>query len=187
MAAFPSTPSPTFVYGLEPRWRTLITEFDSGEEQRRKKQLYAKYDISLSYYGLESTNSNTLYEFYQARNGAYEAFHFFDPLSSTHVNIYVGTGDGASTAFDVPGKQTTAHTLYVNGSSVGATVTTASGTDGSDSFVFGTAPTSTQILTAKFTGQLRVRCRFAEDNLSRENFSKDLFQYGIKLKGLAPA
>lgn len=188
MAAFPTSPQPTFPYAIEPEWRTLVTEFDSGEEQRRKKWTYSHYNIRLSYYGLETSAVNNLYEFYMARQGAYEAFSFFDPLgASTHTGLYVGTGDGATTAFDLPGKQITSKAVYVNGTTIATTVSTAGGTDGVDSLRFSVAPTSTQVITCDFVGTLRVRCRFAEDRLSKQNFEKAMFSAGIELKGLAPA
>ena len=43
------------------------------------------------------------------------------------------------------------------------------------------------LITLDFTGQLRIRSRFAVDKLSREQFAKALFNYGIQLKGLGPA
>jgi uncharacterized protein (TIGR02217 family) len=188
MAAFPSTPTPTWTYSIEPQWRTLVTEFDSGEEQRRQKWLYSKYNVKLSFSGLSATAAGNIYEFYQARKGSYEAFHFFDYYSSTHSNVYVGTGDSTSLSFDIPGKQTSSRKIYLNGNETTAVAyTTAAGTDGSDLVTFTGAPTSTQIITTDFAGLLRIRCRFADDNLSKDNFVTQLFSYGIVLKGLAPA
>jgi uncharacterized protein (TIGR02217 family) len=188
VAAYPESPYPTYPYVIEPEWRTLVTEFDSGEEQRRSKWTYAHYNIRLSYYGLASSAVGNLYEFYMARKGASEAFSFFDPLgASTHTGLYVGTGDGATTAFNLPGRQMASKTVYINGATVASTVSTAAGLDGSDSLLFGVAPTSTQVLTCDFVGTLRVRCRFAEDRMSKQTFEKALFSAGIELKGLAPA
>lgn len=188
MAAYPESPIPTFPYTIEPEWRTLVSEFDNGSEQRRQKWTYAKYNLRLSYYGQPSSAVANLYEFYMARKGAYEAFTFFDPLgASSHDGLYIGTGDGATTAFDIPGRQISSLTVYRNGTTIATTVSTAAGTDGRDSLRFGTAPTSTEILTCDFTGTLAVRCRFAEDRLSKNNFERALFSAGIELKGLAPA
>jgi hypothetical protein len=188
MAAFPESPVPTFPYSIEPEWKTIVTEFDSGAEQRRQKWTYAKYNIRLSYYGQPTTSISNLFEFYAARKGSYEAFTFFDPLgASSHDGLYIGTGDGATTAFDIPGRQVTSLIVYRNGTTIATTVSTAGGTDGRDSLRFGTAPTSTQVLTCDFTGTLAVRCRFAEDRLSKTNFERALFSAGIELKGLAPA
>mgnify|MGYP001113681206 CR=1 FL=1 len=192
MAAFPDDPVPTFSYVLEPEWKTVVTPFDSGKEQRRKKWTYAKYNVRLSYYGLASTASENLWRFYQARGGSYEAFHFFDPLpASSHVGLYVGGGDGDTTAFSLPGKEITNETIYINGSSYSSAdynISTGAGADGSDLLNFSSgAPGSTDVITCDFNGKLRVRCRFEADNLTRENFEKSLFSYGITLKGLAPA
>lgn len=190
MAAYPETPAPTFPYVIEPEWRTIVSEFDSGEEQRRQKWTYPHYNVKLSYYGLLSSAVANLYEFYQARKGAYEAFHFFEPTDATsHTSVYVGTGNGTSTSFSLPGKETTGRHIYLNGSETTIVAfTTAGGVDGSDLLKFtSSAPTSTQVITASFVGKLRVRCRFADDKLSKTNFEKQLFSAGIELKGLAPA
>jgi hypothetical protein len=188
VAIYPESPVPTFPYAIEPEWRTIVTEFDSGAEQRRQKWTYAHYNISLNYYGQPSTSISHLFEFYAARRGAYEAFTFYDPLgASSHDNLYIGTGDGATTAFDIPGRQISGLVVYRNGTTIATTVSTAAGTDGRDSLRFGTAPTSTQVLTCDFVGTLAVRCRFADDRLSRNNFERALFSAGVQLKGLAPA
>lgn len=189
MAAFPETPVPTWSYLVEPEWRTLITPFDSGKEQRRQKWEYSKYNVVLSYYGQPSSASETIWKFFQARKGAYEAFHFFDPLDpSSHVNLYVGTGDSTTVAFSLPGKQTSNHTIYVNGvATTDYSVSTAAGEDGSDRITLGSAPSSSEDVTCSFLGKLRIRCRFEEDKITRDNFDKNLFSYGIRLKGLSPA
>lgn len=192
MAAFPESPVPTFSYILEPEWKTVVSQFESGKEQRRQKWTYAKYNVKLSYYGLVSSACENIWRFYQARGGSYEAFHFFDPLDpSSHVSLYVGNGDGTSTSFSLPGKSVSNETIYINGSSYSSadySISTAAGVDGSDLLNFSSgAPGSTDVITCDFLGKLRVRCRFDSDNLSRENFDKDLFAYGITLKGLAPA
>lgn len=188
MAAFPETPVPTWSYICSPEWKTVITPFDSGRERRRQKWLYSKYNVQLSYAGLNSSNCETLWKFYQSRKGAYEAFHFFDPLpASSHTGLYVGVGDSTTVAFSLPGKETVNHTIYINGAATTAvSYTTAAGVDGSDQVTFSAAPTSTETITCAFNGKLRVRCRFSEDSLSRDNFDKLLFNYGITLKGLAP-
>jgi hypothetical protein len=187
MAAFPSTPAPTYSYILEPEWKTLITPFDSGKEQRRQKWVYSKYNARLSYYGLNSTDCETVWKFYQARKGSYEAFHFFDPVdASSHIGLYVGVGDSSAVNYDIPGKETSNRTIYINGvATTSVSFTTAAGTDGSDQMTFVSAPTSTQTITCSFQGKLRIRCRFEDDKLSRENFDKALFSYGINLKGLS--
>jgi uncharacterized protein (TIGR02217 family) len=189
MALFPESPVPTWSYILESEFKTLITPFDSGKEQRRQKWTYDKYNVVLSYYGQPSSASETIWAFYRARKGAYEAFHFFDPLDpSSHTALYVGAGDSTTVNFSLPGKQTSNHSIYLNNVATTAyTVSTGAGEDGSDRITMTSAPSTSQVITCSFLGKLRVRCRFEEDKLSRDNFDKNLFSYGIRLKGLAPA
>ena len=48
-------------------------------------------------------------------------------------------------------------------------------------------PTSTERITYDFTGRLKIRCRFADDIFSFENFYDRLCNAGVKLSGLLNA
>jgi hypothetical protein len=61
------------------------------------------------------------------------------------------------------------------------------GTDGADRVTFQVAPTDGAQITYNFTGTLKIRCRFAEDNMTYETFFDRLFYTGLGLKGLLNA
>ncbi len=194
MATFPEIDTQSLI--VEPEFNTLSTTgtFDSGKEQRRSKQLYPKYNVTLSYDKIEIADVRTLWEFYMARNGAYEAFYIYDFalfLNHTfnHKKQYCGTGDGSTAIFDIPGRTTTSHVIYSDGSDVtsATTILVGGGNSSSDRVEYDTAPGEGVIVTADFTGYLRMRVRFAEDKLPRETFIEQIYSYGISLKGLAPA
>lgn len=48
----------------------------------------------------------------------------------------------------------------------------------------GSIPVAGAVISCDLFGQQRIRCRFAEDNLSRELFMARIYRTGIKLKGL---
>ena len=191
MATFPEIATQSLT--VEPEFNTLISAFDGGGEQRRSKLLYPKYNVTLAYNTLEVADVRMLWEFYIARNGAQEAFYIYDftlflEHKFNHKGLYCGTADGTDTIFDIPGRTTTSHTIYSDGADVTSvtTILVGGGSSDSDRVEYDTAPTEGAIITADFTGYLRIRARFAEDKLPRETFIEQVYSYGIKLKGLSP-
>jgi len=186
MATFPTSPRPLHPYVVTPVWKTLISDYEGGAEQRRQKWLYAKYDITLKYQKLSNANAQILWAFYMARKGACESFYFYDLYVADHIGLYIATADGILDVFDIPGASTSARTLYENGSEVssGFSYLTGGGDGDADRVEYTAAPASGTIITIDFTGYLRIKCRFKEDRLSRENFMTTLFRYGLELKGL---
>ena len=188
MAEYPTTPRPQYPYDLTVNWKTITSAFDSGKEQRRQKQTYAKYDVSLTYNQVSASDFQTLWNFYVARKGSYEAFYFYTLATSDWDGLFIGTGNAATVTFDLPGKSTSAVTIYADGAAMTAadyTLVTGGGTESSDRVTFDTAPALNTILTCDFTGYMRIRCRFEEDKLSQSAFAMAFYKGSIKLKGLA--
>lgn len=211
---YPTTPVPNWPYDIKINWNTTVSSFDSGKEQRRQKNLYPKYDVSLTYSVLTMAQMQTLWNFYQARKGTFEPFYFYSLESTTWSGCYLGIGDGTTTTFDIPGKSTSNVQIYVSGVALRATAVSSilledesqlitedgstiiregpedytllvgGGAASADRVTFLTAPVANALITCDFTGYLRVRCRFAEE-LSRSAFTAALYRTGIKLKGLA--
>ena len=188
MALYPEIPIPNFPYDLTENWKTIVSAFDSGKEQRRQKQIYAKYDMGFAYSVLSVAEVATLWNFYNARRGAYEAFYAYTPDLALWTGLYIGMGDGEETTFDIPGKNTAAQKIYIQ--DVEQTITDdysileGGGAEGADRVLFVEAPEVNAIITCDFAGRMRIRCRFEEDKLTKQNFTYQLFSTGIKLKGL---
>lgn len=187
MAAYPdySTVPQHEPYEEEIHFKTLISNFDDlGEEQRKQKWLYPRRIINVKHKYVTKTQARQIWEFYKARGGAYEAFNYFVPEATDYTTEYVGTGDGVTTSFNLPSKDISSRTVYVNGSSISATIATGAGADGADLIRFGTAPTAAQRITISFHGRLKIHCRFGEDNMSFEQLYNRMVSAGIKLQGL---
>jgi len=194
MAAFPNSPVPSYEQVVKQKYRTLISIFDSGNEQRRAKWTSNRYDITLQYNALTSTQADTIWDFFKSRQGSYEAFVYFvgeaEDKSYSLSSEYVATADGASSAFNLPCKHSTITAVYYNGSLQSTTAWSKSSTNGPDNedilHTVG-APSSGTVITISGNGHLKVRCRFANDELSRSLFEKNLYKMQVELTGLGPA
>ena len=190
MAEYPSTVAYNVPFSVNHLWKTLTSNFDDqGKEKRRRKWLYPKRDISLVYNNnISYIEARTLWQFYLDRHGSYNAFSFFFSESDTYEGEYIGTGDGSTVLYDLPGKSTSTRTVYVAGStmSTGTDYIPSAGVggDGADIITFLVAPADGDRITLDFSGLLRVTCRFNEDQLSYEQFYLRLTQMGVQLKGL---
>lgn len=197
MATYPESPIPIYPLIVEPEWKTLVSGFDGGGEQRRQKQLFPKYNVAVQYDALIETDMQILWDFYMVRKGSFEAFYIYDlsllaNIAPDHNSQYVGTGDAATDIFDIPGRSTSSQSVYIDGvlqsTPTDYSILTGGGASNSDRIDFVSAPAAGEVITVDFTGFLRIRARFAEDKLPRALFMTILFRYGgIKLKGLGAA
>jgi len=194
MAVFPTDPVPSYEQVVKQKFRTVISLFDSGNEQRRAKWTAPRYDISLQFNALTLTEANTLWNFYSARQGSYEAFYYFvgeaDNKSYSLSSEYVATADGASSAFNLPCKHSTITAIYYNGSPQSTSawsISSTNGANGEDILHTVGAPSSGAVITVSGDGHLKVRCRFANDEMSRSLFEYNLYKIGIELTGLGPS
>ena len=204
MAIYPNTTDAPYSnpVSIGMRFKTLVSNFDDlGEEKRKQKWLYPKREVTLKYESLSKGEAETLWQFYQARGGSYDSFAWFESTGvgvgsyHTYANEYVGTGNSSTLVFNLPAiNSSQVHVLYIAGSSIASTNYTFSagaGTNSEDKITMisstaGGLPviTSTERITYDFKGRLKIRCRFAEDILSFENFYDRLVNMGIKLNGV---
>jgi hypothetical protein len=182
------------------QYKTLITNFaDLGEEKRKAKWAYPKRSVTLKYSALSKDDAETLWQFYLDRQGSYGSFVFFDSTGAssnqnfTYTKEYVGTGDSTTGVFNLPAIDSSgSHVAYLNTSSQGSTrytFTSKGGANGEDKITFSSTyiPGSSERVLYSFTGRLKIRCRFAEDIYTFENFYDRLIDQGIKLQGLLNA
>ena len=198
MAIFPEISSVPYIapVGKGIQFRTLIQEFESGIITRKQKRTYPLRSFSINYKHIDYTEIQTLYQFFIARAGSYEDFVFFDPNSNhVYVKEYVCTGDGSTTEFNLPSLNATNYTLYIDdvaqdegiesgSSGVDWTFHAANGDDGEDTCKLATAAANGERITFSFTGRLKVRCIFTNDEMSFNEFWNKLVTTGIQLQGL---
>ena len=192
MAEFPLMSKAVYPLVEQIQFKTLKTRFDDlGEETRKKKWLYPRRRISLAFKGLSLADAKTLWAFYIARGGSFEAFNWFHPFSNTYVGEYVGTGDGSTANFNLPSKDASSRKLYIDSDEqtegVNWTFTAEGGADGADLCELTTAAASGQRITFDFTGYLKIHCRFDEDYADFRIFVRTLTESGLKLQGLLNA
>ena len=198
MAIFPSYESINYGNPVveEMQFKTLFSNYDDlGEERRKRKWKYPKRLITLQYNYLSKIDGRTIFQFYLDRSGAYEAFSFFKYEIETYTGEYVGSGDSSTTLYSLPCKNSYARTLYVNDieqvlgadSTTGDyTYTALGGLDGEDTINFNdtSIPEASERITIDFSGNLKIRCRFKEDNMSFDTFYNKFRSFGIQLQGL---
>lgn len=177
MALYPSTPAPSYPLNISRNFKTLVSDFDSGSEQRRRLWRFPKRSVSLNYKNITLANRDILAAFFNTYFGTFTEFYWYDPLLRNWTDEYVGRGDGATTTFNLHSKTTTTGAtlkIYVDG--IITTVTTdytfvsGGGTEGADRITFtaGHIPSTGQLITSDFNGYLRIKARFSEDGLSEE-------------------
>ena len=186
---FPATPIANYPFDLEQEWLTIISPFDGGNEQRRRKIQFPRFNMTLTWSNLTAAEANTLWNFYNQCSGAYETVYYVLPWVDTYTGLYVNTGDGTTTIFDLPGVSTGSRALYINGSlqSSGFSYLTGGGVASADRVSFSVAPAAGQVITVDFTGYFRNKCRFKNDKLSKQLFQVLMFNIGIEMKGLSGA
>lgn len=170
-------------------FKTLRGRFDDlGISSRKQKWLYPRRLPPITYQSISKADALTLWAFFIARAGGFNAFNLFLPYSSTYVKEYVGTGDDSTVVFNLPSKSASSYTLYVDGvaqTGGGADYTFAGtgGTDGADKVTFTVAPESGARITFSFTGYLKIHATFADDKLDFSTFYDRLVNMGIKIQG----
>jgi uncharacterized protein (TIGR02217 family) len=124
----------------------------------------------------------TLAGFFLQQQGAFQPFLFDDPTDDSVTGQVLGTGDGATTAFQLVRTMSgfaepitapnTVSAVYLNGL---RQIPSSYGVDANTGLVtFTAAPAAGQVVAADFTYWFRVR--FAEDAAEFENFMLQLWQ-----------
>lgn len=185
-AVFPILPGLRADRSAEPRFATRIQRSVSGAEARASMQAYPLVQFSLGYDVLRhgaDIDLRALKGFFLARRGSFDSFLFTDEIDNTVTNQAIGTGDGATTQFQLvrtwgydANSQITEPVMNVNAITnikVAGTVTAAYTINSTGMLTFTTAPAAAQAIT--WTGTYYYRARFASDNLAFDRFLQDLY------------
>ena len=94
----------------EIQWMTVVSEAESGREQRYQKWLRSRRSFRIRLTGRQSTESGQIWSFYQRHKGAYDTFLFQNPNENPVTNENIGSGDGTQATFYVGGSTLLANT-----------------------------------------------------------------------------
>lgn len=169
--------------------KNIKVSFGQEAQERVKRQWdYPKRDVSLKYPQIPKADALTIWNFYIARGGSWEAFKYFHPLINIYEEEFVAIGNDQEYVFDLPAIESIDYTLYLNGipqnTPADYTFGAYQGANGEDAVEFAVIPEVGSIITWSFTGKLVQRCRFDSDTQDFETFNSQLSKIGIKLKGL---
>lgn len=79
--------SPQFVYVDGTTFRTLISTFESGKEQRRKKWTTDRKRFHVVFNAIDKTTADAIKSLYAEKCGAYDTFSFTNPADSTSYTV----------------------------------------------------------------------------------------------------
>lgn len=99
---------PSFVVELQLVRNVLITEFDSGTEQRKEKWAGAKRRYRLKTEAMNAAELELMRDFYEARGGPFDIFSFLPPFNLDRLEkaVACGTGNGSTTVFNIQNSAT---------------------------------------------------------------------------------
>lgn len=183
-AVFPTLAGVAWPKPKAPIWKTAVQQAVSGRELRAAFRQYPVYKFTLTHDFLRADSTNaelqTLLGFFNARKGSWDSFLYVDPLDNAVTAQGFGTGDGATTQFQLVrtfgGDIEPVMNLNGNPSvyKAGVLQTLGSGYTVSNGLVtFATAPANGAALT--WTGSYYYRCRFERDSEDFEGFLQDLW------------
>lgn len=182
-AVFPTLAGLTWDVGKKPFWHTLVHEATSGKELRVALMSYPLYQFTLSYDsskgGFLRADANAEFQniigFFNARSGSFDSFLYNDPTDHAVTAQQFGTGDGATTVFQITRAYGgfTEPVQNVNGSPSiydnGSLVNPANYSISSIGVItFNGPPPVGHSLT--WSGNFYYRCRFLQDAVDFNNF-----------------
>jgi uncharacterized protein (TIGR02217 family) len=102
---FPLLPGFSFIVSKKPIWSTGIQQAQSGRERRRMQWSYPIWSFKVGYEVLRDSATyaelQKLYAFFNSHAGRFQEFFFYDPSDNVVSGARFGTGDGATTAFQL--------------------------------------------------------------------------------------
>ena len=81
------TLTPDQAYEENVRYKTIVSEFESGYEQRRQKWANPLRKFRLVYTARTAADYNTMLTFFNARKGSYDSFVWNNYNDSTNYNV----------------------------------------------------------------------------------------------------
>ncbi len=182
-AIFPTLPGLKWDVTKKPYFSTKIQTSVNGKESRAIDWSYPRWQFDLSYELLRDDVTNelrTLMGFFLQRQGAFDSFLYTDPSDNYVASQSIGTGNGATTVFqlvrslggftELMKNITGTPVVRLNGTVQGSGWTV----DGNGLITFTTAPAAGVAVTADFSYYFRVR--FLQDESEFSQFMQNLWE-----------
>ena len=170
---------------------TIVSESEGGAEQRYQKWLKPKrtFRIKLSARGV--TETDQIWRFYTRHKGSYDSFLFQNPNENPVTAETVGSGDGIKTVYYLGTNVDigTGDMIVTPGSAVltksvkgtGDYLSYSSYTINENTGQLTTSPAVPSGDVLRATYNFRYRVRFREDQLNREAFAANLWNFGLEI------
>jgi uncharacterized protein (TIGR02217 family) len=190
LLTFPALPGVIYPVTKTPQWKTDFQRSFSGKVSTLARYSYPLYRWELGYDFLRTAAAKleyqTLLAFYNRVNGRAIPWKFVDPDDGSVTTQSFGTGDGATTEFQLlrsitgtganiwldPVFAPLTSTIYDNGSALSTPANYSINATGL--VTFAVAPVAGHALT--WTGTFAWICRFAEDSATFEQFTYNLWE-----------
>lgn len=186
-AIFPSLPGITWNITRRPTFATKVQQAVGGETIAAAFQPYPIWRWQLQFQFLRTYGAyvewQTLVDFFNSRQGAFDTFLYDDPEDDSVTAMQFGTGDGATTAFQL-GRTlngglfepiyNTHGAPQIYKSAVLLTVGVDYTISASGLVTFTVAPAAAAPLT--WTGQYYWRCRFESDSADFGMFAQHFWE-----------
>jgi uncharacterized protein (TIGR02217 family) len=79
--------APDYVFDETPQFKTLISEFENGVEQRRAKRASAITEYRLQYKNRDATDLSTITTLFNAKKGSLTSFTWTHPISAATKTV----------------------------------------------------------------------------------------------------
>lgn len=79
--------NPDYVFDEEPQYRTLISQFENGAEQRRAKRSGAITEYKLVYKNRSQADLDTITALFHSKKGALTSFTWTHPISGSTLTV----------------------------------------------------------------------------------------------------
>ncbi len=187
MQIFPNLPGLSWNVQKSPEFNTLSHRAVSGYEVRAALMQYPLWTFSLAYDLLRDNATNelkTLMGFFLQTQGSFAAFLYSDPADNAVTNQGFGTGDGATTSFQLlrayggfiePVQNLNGTpSIFINGVQQTVGIGNQCQISSTGLVTFITAPASSTALT--WTGNFYYRVRFSADKADFNQFMYQLYE-----------
>lgn len=183
---------PSFAVPEKLLHNVLVSESDSGQEQRYKKWAQTKRHFKIDASSLTNAEIDSLRSFFIARNGPHDVFSFLPPKNHDRLltALACGTGDGATTVFTIGNSATppyyyrvftgsgTRNQAYKDGSPTSATFSNNDGTKLS-TVTITPAPASGVVVTCDIDRYIIARFANSEFLMTLEHFGIGRAEYEL--------